>query len=164
MIFSGDEIRGGGECRRHPPTMRGEYDMVASFPVVGCDWWCGHFGPQAVATLPRLDSQPKVMAETRPRLLPGPSGSSSVQALAGIAEPRCTSAADRLDASCRKLIQKLRGAPDGRLPHSVLLKRMKMDAKNLRDVAATLEQRGDIHRVPVETAGRTGHVYQLLRN
>lgn len=51
MIFSGDEIRGGGECRRNPPTLA-ERDFlavfpIACFPIVANDCWCGHFEPSA---------------------------------------------------------------------------------------------------------------------
>jgi len=47
-------------------------------------------------------------------------------------------------AECLKLIEKLRDAPDRSLPHSVLLKRMKQDAKAFRDLVTTLVERGDI--------------------
>ena len=59
-------------------------------------------------------------------------------------------------AECLKLIQKLREAPERRLPHSILLKRMKVDTKHFRELIVTLEQRGDIISTPVTTQGRTG--------
>jgi len=64
-------------------------------------------------------------------------------------------------AECLKLMQKLRDAPGQELTHSVLLKRMKIDAKNFRDLVNTLMQRGDVEVRPVTTAGRPGLVYRL---
>ena len=40
-------------------------------------------------------------------------------------------------AECLKLIKKLREAPDQTLPHSVLLKRMKLDAKTFQGLIET---------------------------
>jgi len=65
-------------------------------------------------------------------------------------------------AECLKLIAKLRKAPDQRMPHHLLLKRMKIDAKSFREIIDTLRQRGDIAMTPVTTPGRTGLVYELL--
>jgi hypothetical protein len=45
---------------------------------------------------------------------------------------------------CLKVIAKLREAPGHELDHSTLLKRMKMPAKDFRDLIDTLQQRGDI--------------------
>ena len=56
-------------------------------------------------------------------------------------------------AECLKLMEKLRAAPDHELPHSVLLKRMKMDAKTFGTLVETLTQQGDIE---VVTAARPG--------
>jgi len=64
-------------------------------------------------------------------------------------------------AECLKLIKKLREAPDQQLPHSVLLKRMKIGAKAFHDLIETLIQRGDIVPDQVATSGRTGLVYRL---
>jgi hypothetical protein len=47
-------------------------------------------------------------------------------------------------ADCLKVIEKLRDAPDQVLPHSVLLKRMKTDARTFRMIIKTLEEQGDI--------------------
>ena len=47
-------------------------------------------------------------------------------------------------AACLKVLRKLREAPDHCLSHSVLLKRMKLDAKSFRDVMGTLTERGEI--------------------
>lgn len=57
-------------------------------------------------------------------------------------------------AECLKLIRKLREAPDHELPHSVLLKRMKIDARVFLELINTLEQQGDIATVLQATAGR----------
>jgi hypothetical protein len=64
-------------------------------------------------------------------------------------------------AACLKFLQKLRAAPDRELPHSVLLKRMKLDARSFHALAETLLQRGDISSVAIATSGRTGVVYRL---
>jgi hypothetical protein len=65
-------------------------------------------------------------------------------------------------AECLKLIRKLQDAPERRLSHSVLLKRMKMDAKTFQELVTTLEQQGDILTVICPTAGRPQRHYQLL--
>jgi response regulator of citrate/malate metabolism len=65
-------------------------------------------------------------------------------------------------AECLKLIRKLQDAPDRRLAHSVLLKRMKMDAKTFQELVTTLEQQGDILTAIYPTAGRPQRQYQLL--
>lgn len=62
-------------------------------------------------------------------------------------------------AACLKVLQKLREAPDNQLPHSVLLKRMKVDAKEFQNLVLTLSQQGDIELVP---AGK-GVIYRLKR-
>jgi len=64
-------------------------------------------------------------------------------------------------ADCQKALQKLQAEPDGELPHSVLLKRMKMKARDFRDLIQTLEQRGDIQCVQQSTSGRPGLFYRL---
>jgi len=63
-------------------------------------------------------------------------------------------------AECLRLMQKLRAA-GGQLSHSVLLKRMKVDARHFRDLVATLQERGDILSELVTTAGRTGFAYRV---
>jgi hypothetical protein len=63
--------------------------------------------------------------------------------------------------NCLKFLRKLREAPSRTLPHSVLLRRMKMDARTFRETAATLEQWGSIRVEAKATAGRTGHWYTL---
>jgi hypothetical protein len=65
-------------------------------------------------------------------------------------------------ADCLKVLRKLREAEGQELAHSVLLKRMKMDAKSFRNVIATLSQRGDIEVLENRTAGRTGTLYRLI--
>jgi hypothetical protein len=64
-------------------------------------------------------------------------------------------------AECLKLTRKLSEAPNNELPHSVLLKRMKIKAKDFKDLIETLIQRGDVSSKPVATSGRTGFVYRL---
>ena len=66
-------------------------------------------------------------------------------------------------AECMKLMRKLREAPGQELPHGVLLKRMKTDARTFRELIVTLEQRGDIKSLTKSqtTAGRPTRVYQL---
>jgi len=65
-------------------------------------------------------------------------------------------------AECLKLIRKLREAPGRQLTHSVLLKRMKIDAKAFQELISTLEQQGDVATVMQSTAGRPQRAYQLL--
>jgi hypothetical protein len=67
-------------------------------------------------------------------------------------------------ADCLRLIRKLQTAPDRTLPHSVLLKRMKMNAKAFYEIITTLEQQGDIVLVPGATQGRAGRGYRLIRD
>jgi hypothetical protein len=65
-------------------------------------------------------------------------------------------------ADCLKLLGKLREAPCGQLTHSVLLKRMKMDAKAFLQLITTLEQQGDLIMAIESTAGRPQRVYRLV--
>ncbi len=58
------------------------------------------------------------------------------------------------DAQCKNLLRKLRKAPSGRLEHSMLLKRMKVKAKEFRDLIETLAQRGDVEIISTPTKGR----------
>ena len=67
-------------------------------------------------------------------------------------------------ADCLRLIRKLQTAPDRTLPHSVLLKRMKMNAKAFYEIITTLEQQGDIVSVPGATQGRVGRGYRLIKD
>lgn len=64
-------------------------------------------------------------------------------------------------AECLKLIEKLRKAPERTLPHSVLLKRMKTDAKTFLQLIDTMMQQGDITLLTAETAGRPQRAYRL---
>lgn len=64
-------------------------------------------------------------------------------------------------ADCLRVIEKLRKEPDHMLPHSKLLKRMKMEAKVFHQLIETLMQQGDINIVTVSTAGRPQRKYQL---
>ncbi|QDU33035.1 hypothetical protein KS4_10760 [Poriferisphaera corsica] len=64
-------------------------------------------------------------------------------------------------AECLKAITKLREAPNQELAHSVLLKRMKMKAKDFKDLIETLIQRGDIQVITTPRAGSPMVVYKL---
>ena len=66
------------------------------------------------------------------------------------------------DAACLKLLKKLRGAQGMELPHSVLLKRMKTDAKTFANIVATLEQRGDIVTLTGAPGHGSGRSYRLV--
>jgi len=66
-------------------------------------------------------------------------------------------------ADCLKLMQKLRDEPGYELPHSVLLKRMKLDAKSFTGLIDTLSQQGDIEIVTVPRAGTYQRSYRLIR-
>ena len=63
---------------------------------------------------------------------------------------------------CLRLINKLREAPGNSLAHSVLLKRMKMDARRFAELIDTLIQSGDVEAAVVPSDGRHGRTYRLL--
>ena len=65
-------------------------------------------------------------------------------------------------AECLKFLKKLAGAPGGELSHSVLLKRMKVDAKTFQVLVTTLEQRGDIAIRTACARGTTARFYRLV--
>ncbi|MEL6397372.1 MAG: hypothetical protein AAFQ71_15460, partial [Planctomycetota bacterium] len=65
------------------------------------------------------------------------------------------------DELALKLLRKLREAEGRRLPHSVLLKRMKLDAKAFRQLVETLIERGDVAVEVAKTAGRDSVAYRL---
>ena len=66
-------------------------------------------------------------------------------------------------AMCLKLLQKLQDAPGQRLAHSVLLRRMKIDARTFTELVTTLEQRGDIAiEIGTEKLGRPSRHYRLI--
>lgn len=65
-------------------------------------------------------------------------------------------------ADCLKLVRKLREAPQHQLAHSVLLKRMKIDAKTFQELVTTLEQQGDLLTMIQATSGRPQRHYRLL--
>jgi hypothetical protein len=65
-------------------------------------------------------------------------------------------------AECLKVIEKLRSAPGGEMPHSVLLKRMKMDTKAFAALIDTLCQQGDVEIVTAPTSGRFLRAYRLV--
>lgn len=64
---------------------------------------------------------------------------------------------------CQKFLQKLYGAPQQELSHSVLLKRMKTDARNFRTIVSTLEQRGDIEVITIPRPGQAKRSYRLTK-
>jgi len=64
-------------------------------------------------------------------------------------------------AECLKVVQKLREAPGKELPHSILLKRMKTDARTFHEIICTLEQRGDLEIILTPRAGTAKRVYRL---
>ena len=66
------------------------------------------------------------------------------------------------DELALRAIRKLREAPGRALPHSTLLKRMKVDAKTFKELIATLMQTGDVVSEVVATAGRSGLVYRYV--
>ena len=59
-------------------------------------------------------------------------------------------------AECLKALDKLRAAPGGVLPHSVLLKRMKMDARSFNELVTTLAEQGDLAIVQSPQSGHGG--------
>jgi hypothetical protein len=66
------------------------------------------------------------------------------------------------DEQALRLIRKLRESKDGALPHSTLLKRMKLDAKTFRQLVDTLIERGDLAIEVAKTAGRDATAYRLV--
>lgn len=64
-------------------------------------------------------------------------------------------------AECLRLLRKLREAPGGQLAHSVLLKRMKIDAKSFSAIIETLCQQGEIEIVSTPRAGWPRRGYRL---
>ncbi|MCC7406954.1 MAG: bifunctional DNA primase/polymerase [Phycisphaeraceae bacterium] len=64
-------------------------------------------------------------------------------------------------AECLKAVEKLRHAPGQELPHSVLLKRMKMDAKTFGSLIETLVQQGDIEITTTAKPGWPMRSYRL---
>jgi len=65
------------------------------------------------------------------------------------------------DELALRAMRKIREAPEGSLPHSVLLKRMKMDSRSFHDLIDTLVQRGDVLAESAATAGRSALIYRL---
>lgn len=61
-----------------------------------------------------------------------------------------------------RLMRVLRAAEGQTLPHSVLLKRMRIDAKTFRQLVETLIERGDLTVEVAKTAGRDATAYRLL--
>jgi len=74
----------------------------------------------------------------------------------------CHVAETPFHAECLKLLKKLREAPDHTIGHSVLLKRMKLDAQTFQKVIETLRQRNDIEIVMLKSATNTGNAYRLV--
>jgi hypothetical protein len=96
----------------------------------------------------------KVAAEWAVRLVMHQARRMLFQASAYVAE-------NPFHAECLKFLQKLRDAPERTLPHSVLLKRMKTDAKAFQEIVTTLIQGGDITLVEVPSAGRPHRSYRI---
>jgi hypothetical protein len=65
-------------------------------------------------------------------------------------------------AECLRLLRKLSNAPDYQLSHSVLLKRMKMDAESFQKLVSTLELQGDLTTIIHSTGGRPQRAYRLM--
>jgi hypothetical protein len=65
-------------------------------------------------------------------------------------------------ADCLKVMEKIRSAPDQTLAHSILLKRMKMDAQTFQKMIFTLTQQGDLEVIQTKTTGRTGTHYKAI--
>jgi len=65
-------------------------------------------------------------------------------------------------AECLRAVEKLRSAPGRELPHSVLLKRMKMDAKNFAVLIETLRQQGEVEIVTTPRPGAHFRSYRLV--
>jgi hypothetical protein len=67
------------------------------------------------------------------------------------------------ERNCKRFLEKLRNAPGDKLDHSTLLKRMKMSTKVFRELADTLQERGDIgiKQEKVEGRGRNPTFYFL---
>lgn len=65
-------------------------------------------------------------------------------------------------AECLKAIEKLLKAPGQELPHSVLLKRMKMDSKSFAMLVETIAQRGDIEVLTTARPGWHVRTYRLM--
>jgi hypothetical protein len=64
-------------------------------------------------------------------------------------------------AACLKFMEKLADAPGRTLPHSLLLKRMKTDARTFQEIVTTLDQQGDIEIVLTPRAGWSTRLYRL---
>jgi hypothetical protein len=68
-------------------------------------------------------------------------------------------AENEFDATCLKVLRKLREAPGQKLDHSVLLKRMKLYAETFQRIMETLIERGDVAEDKNSTNGRSQHIY-----
>ncbi|HMP07708.1 MAG TPA: hypothetical protein PJ982_15260, partial [Lacipirellulaceae bacterium] len=71
-------------------------------------------------------------------------------------------AANPFHSDCLRLLRKLREAPEQTMPHSTLLKRMKLDAQAFQELVTTLKQQGDIETVQQSTGGRPQRAYRLV--
>ena len=71
---------------------------------------------------------------------------------------------DELRQTARDFLEKLRESPKQELPHSVLLKRMKTDARTFHEIVNTLEQRGDIETVTAPRRGTYQRSYRFAGN
>lgn len=66
------------------------------------------------------------------------------------------------DALARKVIRKIRSAPNLDIDRSTLLRSMKVESKVLDGVMNTLMERGDVVEDIIQTAGRSAHVYRMV--
>ncbi|OHB58815.1 MAG: hypothetical protein A2Y12_00235 [Planctomycetes bacterium GWF2_42_9] len=77
---------------------------------------------------------------------------------------QCYVAENDFDALCLKVKQKLRQAKHQTLLHSVLMKRMKIEKTNFKNLIDTLTEQGDIESVIIETKTNKGKGYHLLED
>ncbi|OHB48323.1 MAG: hypothetical protein A2Y10_02545 [Planctomycetes bacterium GWF2_41_51] len=75
---------------------------------------------------------------------------------------QCYVADNDFHALCLKLKQKLRQADQRTLLHSVLMKRMKIDKANFRNIIDTLSEQGDIEIIAIPTKTNKGTGYHLV--
>lgn len=66
------------------------------------------------------------------------------------------------EESVLKAIRKLREASNRTLSHSILLKRMKMKAREFQELMDTLVERGEVESTETHGGGRCGLVYRLV--
>ena len=75
---------------------------------------------------------------------------------------QCYVAENDFDALCLKVKQKLRQEDQRTILHSVLLKRMKIEKTNFKNLIDTMLEQGDIETVTIKTKTKNGTGYHLL--